>query len=133
MAKDRQKKHRVPRRIAGVKVSKPLRETAEVLLQVMDKKLVSDTLAAALVGGAGALAAGKGRRDAALAATLAASTAAIRSVEGAGRVGLAAGIAAAELAAGMTRLLADAENEEAPSGAGKPVKRKKKPKKKAGA
>ena len=132
MAKKTEQKKRVPKRIAGVKVPKPLRASAETLLGFMDQKLVSDTIAAALVGGAGALAAGKGRRDAALAATLGASAAAIKSVEGARRVGIAAGIAAAELAAGMTRLLAEDRQRSTGDGAEANGKARKKRKKKSG-
>ena len=132
MAKKAQQKKRVPKRIAGVKVPKPLRASAETLFGYMDQKLVSDTIAAALVGGAGALAASKGRRNAALAATLGASTAAIKAIEGPRRVGLAAAIAAAELAAGMTRLLAEEDRRPPVNAPAKASKTKKKRKKNSG-
>ncbi|HEY0447048.1 MAG TPA: hypothetical protein VGD19_11405 [Allosphingosinicella sp.] len=107
---------RIPKRIGGVKVPKKLRRRAEALLGWADRPIVSDTIAAALIAGAGAIADGKSHRDAGKAASLAAGAAAVKAANGADRIGLALGIAASELAAGLTGLLGDEDRPKASRG-----------------
>jgi hypothetical protein len=99
---------RVPKRIAGVKLPKELRHQAEAALDLAASPIVSSAIAAALIGGATALADGKSRRDVAKAAGLGAGAAAVKDSEGLKRIALAAGIAGAEILAGLAGLLDEA-------------------------
>jgi hypothetical protein len=94
------KPRKVPKRIGGVKVPKRLRRSAEPLLALADKPLVSDTVAAALLAAAAALVDKKDRKGVAKAAGLGAGLAAVKASQGANRLGTAALIALAEVAVG---------------------------------
>ena len=101
MGKKSKNDRRIPKRIAGVKVPKELRRTGEKLLKLAEDPIVTDAISAALVAGAGALAAKKGVRGAARAAGLGAGAAAVKAKDGPGRVGVALGVALSEIAAGL--------------------------------
>ncbi len=89
---------KLPKHIAGVKVPKRLRRSA--LLAYANNPLVSDTIAAALIAGAAALADRKKKGGVAKAAGLGAGAAAVKASKGANRVGVALLIALAEVAVG---------------------------------
>jgi hypothetical protein len=92
---------RIPKRIGSVKVPKRLRRRAEKLLDWAEHPIVNQTIAAALIAGAAALADGKGRRDIVKAAGLGAGAASIKAAHGAQRIELALAIAATQIAAGL--------------------------------
>ncbi len=86
--------------VAGLKVPKDVRRSIGTLRKLAGKPLVSDTIAAALIAGAAALAQNKGRSEAAKAAGLGAAAAAVKATKGADRLAVAVAIALLELAAG---------------------------------
>jgi hypothetical protein len=96
------KRRRIPKRIGGAKVPKPLRRHAETLLAWADHPVASQAIAAALVGAAAAIMDGKDRRGILKAAGLGAGAAAVKAAKGADRIGLALAIAASEIAAGRS-------------------------------
>ncbi len=101
---------------SGVKPSKELRKGTKRLLRLANHPIVSDTVAAALIAGAAALAQNRGRSEASKAAGLGAAAAAVKASKGKNRIAVALAVALAEMLAG--RIVA-----------GKPKKQKKKQKK----
>ena len=98
-------KVKLPKEIAGVKLGKELRHAVEPVMRWANHPMVSETLAAALLAGATALAdaqAGpkgvKAGRAAAAAAAGAGAKAASRAMSGKDPVGLALAVAAGEIA-----------------------------------
>jgi hypothetical protein len=98
-------KAKLPKEIAGVKIGKELRHAVEPVMRWANHPMVSDTLAAALLAGATALADGKAGsrgikagRVAAAAAARASANAASEAATGGSRVGLALAVAAGEIA-----------------------------------
>ena len=85
---------KVPKTIAGVKLSKELRSTIEPVLRWAGHPLVSDTLATAMLAGAGALVARKGKGAGAAGARGKAGTATEEDP-----IGLAIAVSAGEIAA----------------------------------
>ncbi len=88
----------LPKHVGGVSVPKRLRPTAGRFLAFVRHPLVTDTIAAALVAGAGALAQQKGRREIAKAAGLGAAAAAVKASKGTNRLGVALLVVVAEVA-----------------------------------
>jgi hypothetical protein len=98
---------KLPREIAGIKISKELRSAIEPVMRFANHPLVSDTLAAALLAGASALGGKKGASAAKASADATAGVidaasdagkAAVDAATGANRVGLALAVAAGEIA-----------------------------------
>ena len=98
MAKKSKKKNPVPKRIAGVKISREWRKAAEPVVRFANNPLVADTIAAALLAGATAIAQSKSRAGAAKAAGAGAGAAAVKATNGANRIGIAVAVAATEIA-----------------------------------
>jgi len=98
MAKKSSGKNKLPKRVAGVKIPKPLRRGINSLTRAAKQPIVSEAVTAALLAAAGALAKQENGRRAAKAAGLGAGAAAIKGADGGKRVGLAAALAAAEIA-----------------------------------
>lgn len=95
---------RLPKQVGGVTVPKRLRPTAGRLLTFLNHPLVGETIAAALVAGAGALAQRKSRSEVAKAVGLGAAAAAVKASRGTNRLGVAVLVALAEVAvAGLAK------------------------------
>lgn len=99
---------KLPKEIAGVKIGKELRGAIAPVMRFANHPMVSETLAAALLAGAGALGGKKGGSAAkasgdAASAAIEAGKAATKAATGANRLGLALAVAAGEIA---TRIVA---------------------------
>ena len=98
MAKKAGGETKLPKRIAGVKIPKPLRRGVKSLARFANQPIVGEAVTAALLAAAGALAKQSDGRGAAKAAGLGAGAAGIKSASGGKKIGLAAAIATAEIA-----------------------------------
>ena len=98
MVKKANSRNKLPKRIAGVKIPKPMRRGLKSLTRIAKQPIVGEAVTAALLAAAGALAKQESGRRAAEAAGLGAGAAAINGAAGGKRIGLAAALAAAEIA-----------------------------------
>lgn len=116
---------KLPKSIAGVPIGKELRHAVEPVLSWAHHPLVSDTLTAALLAGATALADGKGRADRGKAAAGAGGVAGATASgggKGAAPIGLALAIAAGEIASRIVAAYEEA-SVAGKSASGKPKKK----------
>lgn len=116
----------VPKEVGGVKLPKPMRKAGKAALKAAQNPAVSETVAAALLAAAAALREGKGVRQGAKAAGVAAADAvdqATRDMTGLGSMlrGIAIDVARKTIDAWAAEEKADAG--EAPRGGGKKAKR----------
>jgi len=108
---------KVPKQIAGIKISKELRSAIEPVLRWSGHPLVSDILAAAVVAGAGALVAPKVGRKSGSGRKKASAESEEAGTKGAGfDLGLALAIAAGEIAARIVETYEEGEGKAARPG-----------------